>query len=347
MILTTIPILDVDIELTYPDDTTEIVTLEAPNGEDPFRYGFRRINILGPYRDGNYTLQKGFEKYQFFCQMSYESHSMVLWKLLSAKVIKLRIPPVFSNDTSDYMQFRVMLENEQVIRNWLQGFVIAGSGSTIEEANPIPAGNTDLNFIGVTPFTKAELVGDDPNPDEDDEDRPIYWEQTYPEQHTYDIYWKADPSSTSNQSWRIVDTNLPTAGIAVEDGAKVYILSASWEINLRIFQSSITFDVENEVFYDGVPIASEIRFFAEDGCDPGSGIVASGSWNDDLVGDYLIGGPDNFNMAGRAARTGGFNVTTGGDCTIKEAIQRLRVYIPEGFIGKQDYSSGSTTITVS
>lgn len=156
----TVPFKDVDIVLHYPDQTTETFRLQAPNADDPFEYRLRRIPILPAYRDGNYTLQKGFEKYQFACSLRYNWHRMDNpWKLLVSEFIELRVPPRFGDDPEAlYQSFDVFLENEEVLRNWLKGLVVAQDGTTQLEANPVPPGSITLDFAGITPFTELEFL---------------------------------------------------------------------------------------------------------------------------------------------------------------------------------------------
>jgi len=155
-----IPFEDVDIELTFPDGSTETFTLEAPNGEgsDAYVLEFVPVPILPNYRDADIKLQKGYTVYQAKASLNYKSHRMNLFRLLAASNIALKIPPTFG-DTNQYQTLNVMLENRKGIRNYLQGLPIAAAGqSTQEEADLIPAGEVTLDFKGKKPFNETEAL---------------------------------------------------------------------------------------------------------------------------------------------------------------------------------------------
>lgn len=148
-----IPIQQVDIELTMRDGSTEMFSLEAPNGEDPYRFGFSKLAMLGDYRDGDLNLQRGSYFFQFLADYDYVSHQMDLRKLLVASSIQLRFPPKFSaTPLIDYQTTTVAFENPQVVKNYLAGFA---AGTTEGEA--VPSGTAQLRFIGTEPLTSLQV----------------------------------------------------------------------------------------------------------------------------------------------------------------------------------------------
>lgn len=278
MIVETIPIYDVDIELTYEDESTENFTLEAPNADNPFEIEFRRVNILDPYRDGNYTLQKGFEKYQMIARFEYQSHRMNLFKLLAAESIKLKIPPTFSDNPADnYQQFIVFLANEQVIRNWLGGLPLGSSkGTSLNHVNPMPGGEITLEFQGVTPFTEAEILGNDPNPDDDQNDR-IKWDQ---DTQNEGVLYQLDGYSELSSGWSagggsvaIASSTASDRVFDVPDGTKLFmrltsysarIVSNSWsgvadpELFIRLFNNQQDFYTDEVDIVESVSCAEPV-----------------------------------------------------------------------------------------
>jgi len=156
-----IPIQDVDITLTFPDDSTEQFTLEAPNseGDDIFILQFNKIPILDDYRGGDISMQRGYHIYQPIIEMNYSSHTMNIFRLLAAKNIELRIPPSFSdNPASTYQTLNVMLEDRKGMRNYFKGLAMGVQNqSTQELADLVPAGDLTLRFIGKKPFNETEM----------------------------------------------------------------------------------------------------------------------------------------------------------------------------------------------
>lgn len=153
----------VDIIITKSDDTTETFHLEAPTGqgEDRFQFGFRKLTLKTNYRDPNLILRRGFDYYQFICFLSYDWHRMDPRPLLAAKKIALKIPPDFYNPGS-YQTWDVRLENDEAVRNWLKGLVMAAAeyeaDSTPEERDPVPSGSLTLELAGVDPLQEAEVL---------------------------------------------------------------------------------------------------------------------------------------------------------------------------------------------
>jgi len=156
-----IPIQDVDITLTFPDDSTEQFTLEAPNsdGDDIFMLQFKKVPILEDYRGGSLSLQRGYNIYQAVVEFNYSSHTMNIFRLLAAKNIELKIPPTFSNNpSSDYQTLNVMLQDRRGIRNYLKGLAMGAQNQATQElADVVPAGDLTLHFVGTKPFTESEM----------------------------------------------------------------------------------------------------------------------------------------------------------------------------------------------
>lgn len=148
-----IPILEVIINLTMPDGSVESFLLEAPNGQDPFKFGVTKVPKLNDYRDGNLKLQRGSYFYQFFADYSYVSHQMDLRNLLIARQIELHFPPSFSNDpATNYQTATVVLQNPEVIKNYFGGIAAA-----TQESEAVPSGSSQLNFIGTKPLNDQEI----------------------------------------------------------------------------------------------------------------------------------------------------------------------------------------------
>lgn len=151
-------IQDVDVTITYPDDTTETFTLESPNAEsDPFVFGFRRVNLLSNFRAGDGSFERGWAKYQFVGRYNYISHRMNIWKLLIAENIRLKIPPNFDSK-ANYQEFDTFLESNEALRSWFDGLVMGKTDAeTAEKANVVPSGGVELEFAGKKPFTEQEV----------------------------------------------------------------------------------------------------------------------------------------------------------------------------------------------
>lgn len=146
------PILDATIQLTMPDDSTVQFNLEAPNAEDPFEFGFRKVPILGNYPDADRKTQRGHYIYEFIGRYRYESHEMDLRELLVARQITLKFPPPFSDDTTSYQSVTVFLSNDQVVKNYLAGLAMASESGSI-----VPSGSVTLEFIGTQPFSDTDI----------------------------------------------------------------------------------------------------------------------------------------------------------------------------------------------
>lgn len=147
----TFPIEDVSIHLTFPDGQEELFLLEAPNGGDPYKFGFSKISKLDDYRDAENKIQRGSFFYQLFATYDYQSHQMDLKKLLVASNIRLRFPPLFG-DKNEYNSADVLLANEEIVKNYLDGLAIASDlGETV------PSGNITLEFEGIEAFTEVDL----------------------------------------------------------------------------------------------------------------------------------------------------------------------------------------------
>lgn len=146
--MSTFAIKTVDIEITYPDDSTEMFSLKRPY---TFEFRFKKIAKLPDYRDAFKRWQPGCYFYQFMATYDYEHHDMDLRKLLVAKKIVLKFPPVF-DDTADYQSAEVLLANDEVPKNYLQGLALAENGS-----DSIPSGSVTLEFEGTEPINESEL----------------------------------------------------------------------------------------------------------------------------------------------------------------------------------------------
>lgn len=155
-----IPIEDVELTLTFPDESTEPFTLEAPNaeGESIFFIDFVRLPILANYPSADYQMQRGFYKYQLQAQYSYSDHQMNLFRLIAASNIELKFPPTFG-DAENYQTADVMLENRRGVRNYLNGLAMASPNEeNSDDANVVPAGSVTLNFIGKKALTESEML---------------------------------------------------------------------------------------------------------------------------------------------------------------------------------------------
>lgn len=149
MIHETYTIDEVTITLTQPGDSQEIFVLERPN---IFEFGFRKVEILPDYPDGDNIMRRGYRIYPFIATYQYESHDMDLRKLLTARSIELKFPPVFG-DTSKYQTANVGLINDSVPDNWLSGLVIGKASG-----NAVPKGSATLRFEGENPYSEDEMM---------------------------------------------------------------------------------------------------------------------------------------------------------------------------------------------
>lgn len=145
-------IQDVDIVVTYPDDSTETFTLEAPNGENAFRFGFRKYPILDNYLGGDLSEQRGHIKYQFVGFYEYETHRMDARKLQVAKNIALKFPPYFTAVTG-YQSVDVILQRQRLPKNYFQNLPIADPNGDV-----MPSGNLGLQFVGVDALDEDEVM---------------------------------------------------------------------------------------------------------------------------------------------------------------------------------------------
>lgn len=147
----TYTIEDVWIVLTYPDSEEENFKLEAPNADNGFEFGFRKIPKLADYRDANMKWQRGCYYYQLFVRYQYQSHEMDLRKLLIADNIALKFPPAFGQ-LENHNQADCLLANESVVKNYLAGLAMAGDSGEV-----VPSGDLTLEFEGIDAFTEAQL----------------------------------------------------------------------------------------------------------------------------------------------------------------------------------------------
>lgn len=166
----TYTIEDVWIVLTYPDDVEENFKLEAPNGDNAFEFGFRKIPKLEDYRDANMKWQRGCYYYQLFVRYQYQSHEMDLRKLLIADNIALKFPPAFGQP-ENHNQADCLLANESVVKNYIAGLAMAGDSGEV-----VPSGDLTLEFEGIDAFTEAQLFSnfgwnqsDVADPDDEDD----------------------------------------------------------------------------------------------------------------------------------------------------------------------------------
>lgn len=169
----TYTIEDVWIVLTYPDSEEENFKLEAPNGDNAFEFGFRKIPKLEDYRDANMKWQRGCYYYQLFVRYQYQSHDMDLRKLLVADNIALKFPPAFGQQ-ENYNQADCLLANESVVKNYIAGLAMGGDSGEV-----IPSGDLTLEFEGIDAFTEAQLFSlfgwnqsDVADPDDEDPGTP-------------------------------------------------------------------------------------------------------------------------------------------------------------------------------
>lgn len=145
-------IQDVEILITLPDDTEEPFLLQAPMN---FSFGFNKIPILDDYRDADRILRSGHFKYQFIANYEYEWHEMDLRYLLIAEKIMLKFPPEFN--TSNYQEVEVLLDNDSVVKNYLENFVGKNKDDDISYGDAMPSGAITLDFVGVQPLSEADI----------------------------------------------------------------------------------------------------------------------------------------------------------------------------------------------
>lgn len=148
---------EADITLTMPDDTTVQFTMETPNTSNP--YWFRIIEEAPSgeriYKDPSRTRQKAFADYYPEFHFNYGNHMMFTSMLLVAKSIGVQKYPPFDSPVT----VECLLQNDSVIKNWFAGMPIAtDSVVSLEEANPVPSGDTELVFIGKEPMTWQEVT---------------------------------------------------------------------------------------------------------------------------------------------------------------------------------------------
>jgi len=148
-------IKDVNITLTMPDDTTEVMTLEAPNdAHSP--YWFRMIEEAPSgeriYKDPSRTRQKAFVDYYPEFHFNYAHHRMFTTLLLVAKNIELKHSPPF--DTP--MTTDCIFLNDSAKKNYMGGMAVASSDAN--NPNPVASGETELVFIGKKPLSWQQAL---------------------------------------------------------------------------------------------------------------------------------------------------------------------------------------------
>lgn len=148
------PIRNIDILITNVDDSTETVTLEAPNGDDPFVTHLERVITRRKFRDKNMFQRRGREDYKIRFVYNYASHDMDLRKFLGAKAIELKAPPSLSGD---YTTYDVRFVNEEAVKNWFRNLPIASMPDDPTEADTIPSGEVTLEFETVVPLSYSDM----------------------------------------------------------------------------------------------------------------------------------------------------------------------------------------------
>lgn len=143
---------NVVIELTMPDDSIVNFDLEAPNGSAGYHFGFREFPLIEDYRNSSKIWMPGVHRYQFFARFAYEAHEMDLRYLLASKNIRLKFPPKYGSP-DDFQVADCLLSNREAVKNYLAGFPLASL-----TGDAMPSGNLNLNFEGVNPFNKAEVM---------------------------------------------------------------------------------------------------------------------------------------------------------------------------------------------
>lgn len=145
-------IQDVEIIITLPDDSEVPFLLQAPMN---FKFGFNKIPLLDDFRDADRILRSGHFKYQFIANYEYEWHEMDLRYLLIAEKIMLKFPPEFI--TSKYQEVEVLLDNDSVVKNYLENFIGKNQDGEIDLGDSMPSGSITLDFVGVQPLSEADI----------------------------------------------------------------------------------------------------------------------------------------------------------------------------------------------
>lgn len=143
------PIRSINIFYTDTKGRTQVMLLEAPNGEDPFFFSIGRMNIRGKFRDKNNILRRKYDLHTVKWSYNYISHTMDLRKLLTAVEITLLSPPNF---VGNYQSHPVFFLNKEAVKNYLEGLPI---GNNDQE---IPSGSVTLEFEIKVPLTWQEVL---------------------------------------------------------------------------------------------------------------------------------------------------------------------------------------------
>lgn len=146
----TIAIKNVNIELVMPNDEVKIFNLKAPNSEQSFYFVVKKVVIRASYRDANKVTQRERCLYDVHFYYNYQSHSMNLLYLITAKNIYLKAPPNF---LGTYETHEVVLINDEVKKDWVGGLAAAGLG-----VGTPPSGSATLHFKTKTPLTDQQLL---------------------------------------------------------------------------------------------------------------------------------------------------------------------------------------------
>lgn len=142
-----LPIEAVTIKITDVDGAIDFMTLDAPNGENPFYFQLEEVQVRGKYRDRNKILRRGETYYTVRWFYNYASHDMDLRLLLTAKEIELAAPPSFRED--EYTTYNVKFVNQEAIKNYLG---MPGGGQTYESFDTIPSAGVTLEFELLEPI---------------------------------------------------------------------------------------------------------------------------------------------------------------------------------------------------
>lgn len=204
-----IPIEQVTIEVTAENGVVSDFVLEAPNSDDPFNFRVRRVKIRPDYRDKDFIFRLGEEKYELLFSYTYESHTMDLRKLLTARSIALKAPPDFAGD---YQAHEVLLLNEDAVKDYFDGLAIGG------ETDAVPTGGVTLRFQTIEPLDENELLA-------------LKWEQgdttipAAPENVAVEIIGEADVFYSMNLNATDQYVNLTTLGAF---GSQMF--NYTWEV---------------------------------------------------------------------------------------------------------------------
>lgn len=147
---------DLDAVLHYPDGSTEDFVIEAPNGSGMFNYKIEEIQE-SHYRDKNRNKRKGFREQELILEFNYSSHYMNLIKLLLSSYIEID----FGDFNTHFSNTEFVFDSNSVSNNWFNNYVIAVSGSDLEDSNPVPSGSSTLQFKSRDVFTESNYLVDD------------------------------------------------------------------------------------------------------------------------------------------------------------------------------------------